>query len=369
MLRRLYVDNYKCLVNFEFQARPLQLLLGENGAGKSTVFEVLSLLKQFVTQGQTTASLFARPSLTRWQTRNTQTFELDVDGNGGRYRYRLEIEQDERPGVSRVALEELLFDDHRLFWISRGKGRLYRDDFSEGPEIGVDWTRSGVGCIDEGPDNQRLTWFRDRISHIYCLHLDPRRMMARTEAEDPQPAHDMSNFASWYRHMAQEKSEGVAEARRSLAEIIDGLDAINTTHEGLTVRTLKVTQRSDERQEPMVFDFDELSDGQRVLIALYTLLHCATDKDSTLCIDEPENFVALPEIQPWLTSVADRAEDDQCQVILASHHPELINYLARDCGVKLSRSGNGPTRVADFSVGSGSSLPDSELVARGLDDE
>jgi len=369
MLRRLYVDNYKCLVNFEFHAKPLQLLLGENGTGKSTVFEVLLLLKQFATQGQTTTSLFPSRSLTRWQTRNTQSFELDLDGNGGHYHYQLQIEQDVRHESSRVSLEELSFNDHRLFWAAKGDGRLYRDDFSEGPAIGLDWTRSGVAGLSERPDNQRLTWFKNRISRVYCVHLDPRRMTARSETEEPQPAFDLKNFASWYRHLAQERSEGIAEARSSLAGIIEGLDAINTTHEGQAVRVLKITQRSDERQEPMIFDFDELSDGQRALIALYTLLHCSTDEDSTVCIDEPDNFVALPEIQPWLTHVNDRADENRCQVMLASHHPELINYLARDCGVTFRRSGNGPVQVAPFSADTSSGLSTSELVARGWDDE
>ncbi len=41
MLKRLYVDNYKCLVNFEFVPQQIQLLLGVNGTGKSSVFDVL----------------------------------------------------------------------------------------------------------------------------------------------------------------------------------------------------------------------------------------------------------------------------------------------------------------------------------------
>jgi len=37
MLQRLYVDNYKCLVNFELPLQELSLLLGPNGAGKTSV--------------------------------------------------------------------------------------------------------------------------------------------------------------------------------------------------------------------------------------------------------------------------------------------------------------------------------------------
>ena len=37
MLKRLYVDNYKCLVNFELFLEPTTLLVGLNGTGKSTI--------------------------------------------------------------------------------------------------------------------------------------------------------------------------------------------------------------------------------------------------------------------------------------------------------------------------------------------
>lgn len=48
------------------------------------------------------------------------------------------------------------------------------------------------------------------------------------------------------------------------------------------------------------FDFEQLSDGQRVIIALYALLLGLVDLGHTIFLDEPENYVALAEIQPRL---------------------------------------------------------------------
>ena len=45
MLTRLYVTNYRCLVNFEFKPSNKQLIIGRNGTGKTTVFDVLALLR------------------------------------------------------------------------------------------------------------------------------------------------------------------------------------------------------------------------------------------------------------------------------------------------------------------------------------
>ena len=48
MIERFYLDNYKCFVNFEWQPKALQLVLGGNGTGKTTVFDVLETLREFI---------------------------------------------------------------------------------------------------------------------------------------------------------------------------------------------------------------------------------------------------------------------------------------------------------------------------------
>ena len=53
------------------------------------------------------------------------------------------------------------------------------------------------------------------------------------------------------------------------------------------------------------FDFSELSDGQRVLIALYALIYSAKNKQLSLFLDEPDNFVALQKDSPYLRALED----------------------------------------------------------------
>ncbi len=45
MIKRLYIDNYKCLVNFDLKLDELSLLLGPNGVGKSSVLDVVYALR------------------------------------------------------------------------------------------------------------------------------------------------------------------------------------------------------------------------------------------------------------------------------------------------------------------------------------
>lgn len=378
MIKRLYIDNYKCFVNFELELQHLNLLIGDNGSGKSTLFEVFHLLRNLIVEQQTVGELFSPKTLTRWQDRSIQTFELELEGNNGIYSYKLEIEYLRQEQKRRIRVEELRFDEKLIFASKLGDVQLYRDDFTAGPKYPFDWNRSGLATILPRRDNSLLSWFKDRINKIHVLRIDPKAMTARSEGEDETPEVNLSNFASWYRHLSQEEPGKVFDLFNSLKEIIEGFDALRLASDGgaRAPRTLEMQQRitpeqekESELQKHVEFDFEELSDGQRVLIALHTLLHFAVDKDTTLCIDEPDNFVALREIEPWLNELADISAETS-QFLLISHHPKLINILALEKGIAFQRSyGTGPVRAKLFSADTSSGLTVSELVARGWQDE
>src|SRR5208337_1143119 len=129
---------------------------------------------------------------------------------------------------------------------------------------------------------------------------------------------------------------------------------------GLDVRVLQATMRSPNGKA-VELPFSALSEGQRALIALYVLLNCAVDKEGTLLIDEPDNFIALAEIQPWLMKLLDRVDEQSAQVILVSHHPELLDQLADQGGVPLDRPDGGETRVLPFAPQKDTGLSPSEI--------
>jgi len=111
--------------------------------------------------------------------------------------------------------------------------------------------------------------------------------------------------------------------------------------------------------------FMELSDGQRALILLYSVLHFLLQEGRTVFLDEPENYVALDEIQPWLLSAADVVDGGSGQLVLVSHHPEIFNQWAVSHGlVTEERDACGPVRIRKFSPPA-TDLTPAETIARG----
>lgn len=114
------------------------------------------------------------------------------------------------------------------------------------------------------------------------------------------------------------------------------------------------------------YRFGELSDGERALIAVHALLHTVAGPGKVLVLDEPDNYLGLREIQPWLAEVAERSlRSDGPQVILISHHPDALNFLALEKGWRMFRDRGGPTRIERFQPAEG--LDAAGTVARGWD--
>jgi predicted ATPase len=191
-------------------------------------------------------------------------------------------------------------------------------------------------------------------------------MLAYSEQEQQLLAPDSSNFVSWYKHVSLDQGLST-DLNNTLPEVLDGFAhlkfvSLGESYQGLDIR---FHDASNGKKEPIGYTFKELSDGQRALIALYALLVYAKRERYILCLDEPENFLALPEIQPWLIKMYDLCNEGRMQALIISHHPEMINYLATESGIWFERVDNGPVTAQPVVDEADTGLPISELVARG----
>ena len=319
MFKRIHIDNYKCFVNFDLRLHELTLLVGRNGAGKTAVLDVIHALRRLLEGASrvTDREVFPPSSLTRWQRREVQTIEVEVELDGNGFAYRLEVEHDRRERRARIARETLAGNGGPLFSFVGGDVRLYRDDHSEGPTFKSDWRESALARVQPVKDNVHLSAFLDFMRGVLVL-----------------PG------------LREFRLEKVGVDTRALVGVFGDMD------------------------EESVYKFRELSDGQRALTALYALTHLTMDRRRAMLIDEPVNFVGLSEVQPWLVALGDACGTTCGQAVLSSHHPEVIDYLGADRAILLSRDATGPTRAEALSEGLEPLTRDgplrlSEVMARG----
>ncbi len=365
MLKRLYADNYRCLVNFEINFDELTLLVGPNGGGKSTLFDLLYKIRHLIVDNAKVGEVFSPEDITAWVNKSEQSFELDVQGEDGLFSYKLVISHNPDIKKQRVEFEHLLLNGKPLFEFKQGEVKLYHDNHKPGPEYSFDWSVSALATIVSRPDNKKLTWFKEWVQMMFIVSLQPKSMTSETAEESNWLNRDGTNFASWYRYISQEHQDKIFKLTEQLRDTIPGFHAFKLEQAGKH-RILKVGFSSkDQNASQHYFDFEQLSDGQRVMIVLYSLLLGLQDMGHTVFIDEPENYVSLPEIQPWLMELNDACGEGFPQAVLISHHPELIDYFGPESGKWLERDPLGPTRIKKLPEKIEKGLKLSAQIARG----
>ncbi|MFH1135397.1 MAG: AAA family ATPase [Pseudomonadota bacterium] len=365
MLKRLYVNNYRCLVNFELNFGRITLLMGPNGVGKSSIFDLLFGIRRLLVDNARIGEVISQRDITAWIKSNEQSIELDVQGEEGQFTYKLAVSYNPEIRKQGIDLEQLLYNNNPLFECKRGEVQLYHDDHTRGPAYTYDWTMSALSTIIPRSDNKKLTWFKSWIEKLFIVSLRPHAISSETEEESNWLNRDGSNFASWYRYISQEYQDKIFQLTERLRETIPGFHAFKLEQAGKH-RILKVGFSNEEDKSGLFYlDFEQLSDGQRIIIILYSLLLGLQDLGQTVFLDEPENYVALPEIQPWLMELNDACGEGFPQAVLISHHPELIDYFGPECGKWIERENLGPVRVKNLPEKIEDGLKLSELIARG----
>lgn len=356
MIRRLFVDNFGCLVNFEAELMPLQLLLGPNGGGKSTVFEAIRTIQR-VLGGSRLHDVLPSTTRTRWQLAPVQKFEITLVLDDEQLVYSLKVEHDDAQRRSRILHERLEAAQTPLFEFVEGEVRLYRDDGSEGPHYSFDWTQSALAFVSPRHDNVRLTRFRDALDSILVVAPTPPKMEDLVNRESKKLAARMENTVAWYHDVSQD--QGVAiRVVDAIREIIPGFSHFKFETAGEMIGLLVV------REDNRTYRWCELSDGERMLCALYMLVS-VHERHRILCVDEPANYVGLSEIGPWLDTVTDLCDAGLLQMIVISHHPIWIDRNAVTRGLWLEREPGTPTRATKVRADAGAPMPVSVLAERG----
>ncbi len=80
---------------------------------------------------------------------------------------------------------------------------------------------------------------------------------------------------------------------------MDGFQTLKFSSEEDGVRKLRAEFLAPTKKR-VSYSIAELSEGQRFLIALYMILNFLIVRGDTVFLDEPDNFISLREIQPWI---------------------------------------------------------------------
>jgi len=366
MITRLYANNFRCLVAFEAGFEPFGVLCGPNGAGKSSVFDALKLIRDLATGDGVLGGEGPRDithlDFTSWLGNPLQEFELGIMTEGHAFEYMLHLEQITSDLKPRIVRERAICDGRELFdrtldGVSFQKSSGIKSGFP------LDWRQAALGSIQPAGDRREIEILQRALSKLLILRPHPVAIELESKSEGRNPSLHMENLLSWYRFLSQEQDFTDA-LRESLQDVWPDFKSFKLVDVGRNAKALQLRFDGPHGRDATTLFFDQISDGEKALVGLYMIRAAlAVGAAQTVFIDEPNNYVGLPELQPWMLSLRELL-DGEHQAILISHHPEILDEAGEVAGRYLWRDNHSsPTRIGPLKVPEG--LRAGEAIARG----
>jgi predicted ATPase len=343
MFKRLYVNNFKCLQNFDLKLDGLNsvFLLGKNGSGKTTIFDVIEIFQQI---GRGTTSLEDLMDETSFNFGNKHLpieFELEVEIGKKNFEYKFSVEFPEGFMYPRIKNESLFVNNKAIFQRNGGQTSV-----NDSTHFSLDWHHIGLPLISVR-DEESLKMFRDWLRNIIILSPFPRHFKDLSKAESVIVLREAENIIDWTRWLLS--------SNPSLYITI--FDFLKFRMPDLQVFKFEVLGRDDrgliftfkDKNKNFDVDFSQLSDGEKIFFLGATVIAAHMNNPTTLCLwDEPDNFVGLKELNHFITTFRKsfEASESKAQLIMTSHNERVVNNFSDHNIFVVSRSSHlSPTRI------------------------
>jgi predicted ATPase len=328
----LTIHGFRRLYDVHLNLRPLSVMIGANGTGKTSILDALSLLARSA-QGKMSESISELSGLTNLLTYDKADdlqlgISMTVPGHQP-LEYSLKLRpqavayeiSEERLWQHRQGYPEpfLHIDSHgaNIHYYEKDQKKIVRPTWDFKP---LETSLSQVPKMFQQPED-----FRNRLSSstfYHVLNVDPRSPVRVPQPMQPAalPGRNGEELVSclfYLRETERSRFEAIEDALRAAFPRFDRLD-----FPPVAAGTLALTWRETESSKP--FYMHQLSEGTLRFLWLATLLQSPGLTWLTL-LDEPE--VSLhPELLRLLADMM-REASNRTQLVVATHSDRLIRFL------------------------------------------
>jgi len=314
LIKRLHAENFLSLKNVTVEFGKLTVLVGPNAAGKSNILKALK-----------TACLIASESLRAIE--GQIGLKIEQLGFGGSQKFALMLESEimGKELVYNVEVHEGQVLKEELMIKKEGKlDTILKLDEKESPWY-IDRSLQKVtplrslvdkyGLLHTVKDTVNDFGFTELAKHIRTYAFEPRVMKRVSEMPssltlDPSG----SNLAGLLAHIKLVDKNLFSKIERTLQALLPEVQEIVIRPVGKDAFMLGLREKGFETV------LTNISDGTLRLLAFITALNLG---DPVVAFEEPENCV-----HPYLLeTLVDLMRKSDCQVIITTHSPYLLNHI------------------------------------------
>lgn len=350
VIRRLYINNFRCLQNFDLPiaGKPSSLLIGRNGAGKSTVGAALEILQKIARGTNRVGDLVRPKDCTRSQTDIPMRFEIEVELEKKIYGYSVAFDLGRGSREMRILDEKLTFGGMPIYTRDRAQVTLLRQGKVSEAKFLIDWYLVALPIIQQQSPKDPLFLFKQWLAQMLILRPIPRLISGDSDQETLQPRPDVSDFGAWFTGLLAFAPSAYTKIDEYLKQVMPDLKDIKNPLVGTDSRSIVVDFSTE--QGTLTLPFSDLSDGEKCFMICSLVFASNLANGPVLCFrDEPDNYLALDEVGHFTTALR-KAFAVGGQFIATSHNPETIRRFSDENTLVLQRNSHlEPTNVRPLS--------------------
>lgn len=348
MFKRIYVHNFRCLENFALSVgdKSSALLLGKNGAGKSTVSFALALLQKLARGTNRVGQLVTPKDFFLARSDAPMRFEVDVELGGQLYQYSLALELPSGFKELRVLSEQLMVASQPVYSREHAQVSLRVKPPKLRAEFGIDWHMIALPIIQERSETDPVFLFKRWLARSVIIAPVPCLITGESSGETLEPDRDVQNLGAWFAGLIANSPAAYATIDGYLKNDVlhDFWDVKNPIVGGET-RSLTVQFRHDKSSHAL--PFVTLSDGEKCFFICALVLAANAAYGPIFCFwDEPDSHLAIDEVGHFINALRRSFENGGGQVLMTSHNSETIRRFSDENTMVLLRESHlEPTRV------------------------
>ena len=338
MIKRLYIHNFRCLENFDLpiQGQSSVLLIGKNGAGKTTVGFALEILQRIARGTNRVGELVKSKDFAGGRTDVPIRLEIEIELGKQLYGYQVAFELPDGFRELRVREERLSVDGKAIYNRELATVHLTKSGISKEATFSIDWHLVALPIIQQLPEENPVNTFKEWLSRILILRPIPSLILGHSQEETLQPNIDAANIGAWFAGMVAHAPAAYSAIEKYLKQVMPDLDDIKNPLVGPDSRSLSV-QFSNEKGSLKV-PFADLSDGEKCFIISALVLAANRTYGPLLCFwDEPDNYLAPSEVGHFVIALRESFQTGG-QFIATSHNMEAIRRFSDENTLWLYRN-------------------------------
>jgi predicted ATPase len=316
MIERIQIRGFKSIRELDLPLRPLNLLIGANGVGKSNFISFFKLLNQLYEQRLKSyvAENGFMNSLLFFGAKHMDSISGFVDfSNTNAYFFQL------KPDNASEAVLEKEYDLYNYINDEEKKYTNWSYNY---------WTRSGRESTIKNDPGYRAKHMKRFLQSFKIYHFHDTSATAaikgRSHIEDVQRLYeDGRNLAAFLYFLQNNHPGNFRQIEKAVQSVAPFFKEFNLFPSPNNRDSIQLVWKSTDESEQNFFAF-QLSDGTLRFMALATLL-LQPEPPATILIDEPElglHPFAIGKLAALLQKVSGRS-----QVIVSTQSVELLNHF------------------------------------------